>query len=542
MNPDGSMGIISIAGEAPSDLAESDIGAFFELVQEDIPVQSLEKVAQSFAQQCALVKRLGFDMVTIHMCYRAQVLGQFISPLTNKRKDEFGGPIENRARFPLMVFKAIREAVGKDFIIEIQISGEEPNGGNTVEETIAFLKMAEEYVDIVQVRSGEADPNHPTGYCLEKTPFLRVTEQIKKSGVNMLVSNAGGWFHPELAEKALAEGKLDIIGMARAWISNSDYGELVYSDRRDDLVPCVRCNKCHGRTPGIDPCVSVCTVNPLVGLEHWQKALELPAQGSKSIAVVGGGPAGMRTAIYLCDRGHAVTIYEVQSELGGMIKHSDYVDFKWPLKEYKEYLINQVNKRGIDVRLNTRIRPEELNGKYDAVIAAVGAEFARPPISGIDGKNVITAVEALECSDKVGGNVVIIGGGEVGVETGMYLAKQGKYVTVLEAKATIAADSTPMHYRSMLQDAWEALPNFHFIVNATVMEITENDVKFKDQQGQITSISADTVVISAGMRAKRDEALSFYGAADRFYMVGDCRKPGTIQTANRSAYSTASII
>lgn len=167
--PDGSMELVSAMGEIPLDLESSDVAKFTDVVRDDVPEETLKKVAESFAQQSAILKRLGFDMVTIHMCYRAQLLGQFISSRTNLRTDAYNGSIENRAKFPLMVFRAIREAVGDDFLIEVQVTAEE-DGGNTIEETIQFLKLAEPYIDIVQVRCGDADPNHPTGFCLGKMP------------------------------------------------------------------------------------------------------------------------------------------------------------------------------------------------------------------------------------------------------------------------------------------------------------------------------------------------------------------------------------
>ena len=517
-----------------------------ELIMEDgvvtdaITVETMEKVAASFAQQSLQLKKLGCDMVTIHMCYRGQLLGQFISPRTNLRSDEYGGDMEGRGKFPLMVFKAIRDAVGNDFLIEVEVSGEE-SGGNTFEEMISFLKKAEKYIDIIQVRCGEPSPSMPTNFYLEKNPTLYQAERLKKAGLNLVVCTVGGYLDPETSEQVLREGKADMIGMARAFISNPNYGELVYNGLAGDIVPCLRCNKCHGRGPA-DVMLSTCSVNPEFGIEQWKPMLGESVEEKKNIAVIGGGPAGMRTAMYLHDRGHTVTLYEKEATLGGLIRHADNVDFKWTLKDYKDYLIAQIAKRGITVHLNTPAAPEMLGDGYDAVIAAVGAEPVRPPVPGADGENVIFAVDALMDCSKVGQNVVVIGGGEVGVETGMYLAKQGKKVTVLEMREKIAADATFMHYLDQFQAAWEAIPTFSAVVNARATNISAEGVSYLDKDGNMHTLPADTVVLSAGMKAKRDEALSFYGCGKRFYMVGDCRKPSTIQVVNRSAYATASVI
>ncbi len=537
-NEKGEVEIIDASAPASTGaLASMD----YQFVGDEISGETLRKIAISYGQRAAFYKRLGFDAVTIHMSYRAQLPGQLLSPLSNRRTDEFGGSFEGRCRFPLLMLEEIRKAVGNDMLIEIQFSAEEPEGGYTIDEGIEFLKLAQKYVDIVQVRSADGDYNHPIPFELNPTPFLELTEKIKKVNLDFVVSNVGGWFYPEMAEKAIAEGKLDMVAMARAWISNPNYGDLLYEDRADDLVPCLRCNKCHGRGKN-DIMTTCCSVNPKFGFEVVDKFLQKEPGKSKQIAVIGGGPGGMRTALYLADRGHKVTIYEKEDKLGGAIKHADYIPFKWTLKDYKNYLIRQVKKKGIHVVLNTTATPEMVEDRYDAVIAAVGAQPVIPPIPGAKGENVTVATDAIMHSEKIGQNVVVIGGGEVGVETGMFLAQQGKNVTVIEMRDQLAADTTVMHYRSMFTDAWEAIPTFHYVLNATAKEIAADHVTYTDKDGVDHDLPAESVILSVGMRSKTDEALSFYGTNPGFYMVGDCRKPGTIQTTNRSAYVTASNI
>ena len=512
-----------------------------QFVGDEISAADLRKIAKSYGQRAAFYKRLGFDAVTIHMSYRAQLPSQLLSPLSNTRTDEFGGSFEGRCKFPLLMLSEIRKAVGNDMLIEIQFSAQEPQGGYTIEEGIEFLKLAQAYVDIVQVRSAEGDPNHPIPFELNPTPFLELAGRIKAENLDFLVSNVGGYFDPEIADKAIAEGKLDLVAMARAWISNPTYGEMLYEGRKDDIVPCLRCNKCHGRGKN-DIMTTCCSVNPKFGFEMVDRYLVTAPKGVKEIAIIGGGPGGMRTALYLADRGHKVTIYETEAKLGGAIKHADYGPFKWTLRDYKDYLIHQVYKKGIKVVLNTTATPEMVEDRYDVVIAAVGAQPIVPRIPGADGENVTVATDAIMHAEKIGQNVVVIGGGEVGVETGMFLAQQGRQVTVVEMRDELAADTTVMHYRSMFSAAWEAIPTFHYVMNATAKEIAPDHVTYTDKDGVDHDLPADSVILSVGMRAKSDEALSFYGTNPGFYMVGDCRKPGTIQTTNRSAYVTANNI
>ena len=535
-HPDGAEEIVD--ANPPVDVGLGATAMAYPFVGDEISAEDLYKIARSYGQRAAFYKRLGFDAVTVHMSYRAQLPGQLLSPLSNTRTDEFGGSFEGRCKFPLLMLEEIRNAVGSDMLIEIQFSAEETPGGYDFEEGLEFLKLAQKYVDIVQVRSPEGDPNHPIPFELNPTPFLELAGRVKAAGLDFLVSNVGGYFDPEIADRAIAEGKLDLVAMARAWISNPNYGDLISQGRKDDLVPCLRCNKCHGRGKN-DIMTTTCSVNPKFGFEAVDRYIGVPAGRPKNVAIIGGGPGGMRTALYLQERGHHVTIYEAEDRLGGAIRHADYVPFKWTLKDYKDYLIRQVEKRGITVKLNTRATPEMLGDKYDTVIAAIGAQPIIPNIPGADGDNVTVATDAIMHSEKIGENVVIIGGGEVGVETGMFLAQNGRNVTVIEMRDELAADTTVMHYRSMFQAAWEAIPNFHFVLNATAKAITSDHVTYTDNNGVNHDIPAQSVVLSVGMRAKTDEALSFYGTGRAFWMVGDCKKPGTIQTTNRSAYGAA---
>ena len=547
--PDGSLEILRLSDIANSrPLSEEEVDPFG---QSDMMTRSvkaallnttpehMEFIADSLAQQVKILKFLDFDMVSIHLCYRGQLPTQFLSPLTNTRKDEYGGSLENRAKFPLMCLKKIREAAGRDMIVEILFSGEEPEGGYTVDEGVEFLKMAEPYVDIVQFRAGEADPNHPIPFEQEHTPFLKYAENAKKKGLKMKVACVGGFHYFDDVEAAVAEGKVDIVSAARAFISNPNYVQLMQEGRADDLVPCLRCNKCHGRGPH-DPFVSVCSVNPRIGIEHRLDVLESPAQPGMRIAVIGGGPAGMKTAMDLCDRGHKVTLYEAEDHLGGAIYHADFVPFKWTLRDFKQYLIHQVEKRPIDVKLNTRATPEMVQAEgFDMVISALGASPAKPPIPGLDKPHVMVATESMIHPETVGHNVVVIGGGEVGVEAGMNLAQKGHEVTVLEMTHMLAPESTAIHYYSMFKDAWEKLPGFHSVVKATVTAVEDDRVTYLDAEGVEHAIPCDSVVISLGMRAKTDEALAFSSTADRFAIIGDCKKPATVQQAMRQAYAVA---
>lgn len=513
------------------------------LLPHEYDLETLEKIADSYAEQAEILRALDYEMINIHMCYRGNLPAKFFSPLTNKREDEFGGSLENRMRFPLMVLQRMRERVGKNTILEIEWSTEEIPGGYTREESVAFLQAAKEYVDIVELRGCEADVSHPTGFNLNPHPFLEDAAYMKEHVPGLLIASIGGYQDPAAMEQALREGKTDLFAMARSWISNHDYGELVSKGKSEDIVPCLRCNKCHGRGPN-DPLVTVCSVNPRIGIEHRLEELISPVERKKRVAIIGGGPAGLRCALFLAERGHEVTIYEADSTLGGAIRHSDYASFKWPLRNFKNYLIAQVEKKdNITVLLSTKATPELVaEAEYDAVVAAVGATPICPPIKGLSSVSVYDAAEGFARADELGKRVAVIGGGEVGVEVGMHLAQNGHDVTVLEMRDMLAADSTKIHYRSMFRDAWEATPNFKGIVNARVSAVEQGVVYYQDAEGVFYSVLADSIIVSAGMCAKYEEATAFYGCAEEFYMIGDCTKAATIQQAMRSAFAVANKI
>jgi 2,4-dienoyl-CoA reductase-like NADH-dependent reductase (Old Yellow Enzyme family)/thioredoxin reductase len=509
----------------------------------EIPAEMLPGIADECAAQCALMQELGFDMVYLHMSYRATIFGRFLSPLTNQRTDKYGGSLANRARFAIMVAEKIKERCGRNFIIEASMSGvENYPGGITLNDTVEYAKLFAGHIDLLQLRAGDLDPTHPTGYNPERTPFLYMAEAVKKSGANIASVAIGGFTDLESCENAIASGKADFIAMARSWISNPHFGRLAYEGRGEDVIPCIRCNKCH-KSSFADPWVNVCSVNPVWGLEHKiEKLVDAPID-KKKVVIIGGGPAGMEAALISAERGHRVTLYEKSGALGGLLKTCDYVPFKWPQKEFKDYLIYQINKSNIKVCLNTEAPIEILKTEAnDVVIAALGSEPIVPPISGIQNGNVVYAPNVYGNDSTLGKNIVIIGGGEIGVETGIFLAQKGHKVTLLEMLNILAPDVSPLHFYTMFRDVWEKENNFKYILQARCTTIDLNKVTYLDANGKEHDIQADNVVIAAGMKSKSDLAMKFYGVGKRFFMIGDCDKAANIQKAIRSAFSAASSI
>lgn len=496
----------------------------------------IRDIIEENAQRIHKYQAYGFDMCTLHFAYRATLFSRFLSPITNHRTDEYGGDLQGRARFLLELCGRIKELCGKDFPIEVQLSPEEV-GGTTLEETIQLAKLCEGYVDIFQFRAGDANRNHPTGYNskLHKYFTLDACAAVKASGTKILCEPIGGFQNLDDCEEIIASGKADLIGAARAFFIDPDYYQKAKEGRGEDVLPCVRCNKCH--VPSLTGnWLSFCTVNPEIGIAHKLDKLTKPAGKPKKVAIAGGGPAGMRAAIYAAERGHDVTLYEATDRLGGQLKLMDAPSFKWPLADYREYLIAQIQKSRVRVLLNTPASPEVLLPEsYDVLIAAMGATPKLPPIAGAERCRNIFEVFGHE--QELGRRCVVIGGSESGTEAGMYLAENGHDTVVLTRQSGLALDATPIHYRETMQEFYGELPNFHFITGAAATEVGEGYVAYRTSDGTVQRIPCDSVVALGGMQPHQQEAMALYACARDFYMIGDCRNVGNIHTGTRDAYA-----
>ena len=517
-----------------------------------LPVDSvtremMDNYIENVAREASDLVRLGFDIISMHCCYRHSPHACFLSPLTNHRTDEYGGSVENRSRFLLEIFRAIRKAVGPNVPLEVVYSVSEPAGGYTVEDTIEFCKLADGLIDIIHLRSGEMDPQHPLGYTSTEehpAPYLeemgRVGKAVHALGLHMAVGASAGFQDPELANRAVEEGLCDLVYMARAWINNPDYGKKVSEGRREDIVPCIRCNKCHVSN-GKDMWRSVCSVNPELGFQDKLERIVPPAGVSRRVAVVGGGPAGMEFARVAAQRGHWVTLFEASDALGGQLRHADYPSFKWPLKHFKNFMVDQMERLGVEVVLNTRVTPDMISGgDFDVVAVAVGSEPSAPPMPGIDGKNVHFASKIYGClEDSLSDELVVIGGGEIGVETALYLCEKGKKVTVLEMLPELIADAPHAHYKNMVHNYWRNQPNFRFRCGVKVTAIEPDGVRFTDHNGEEHKILCGDVLLSIGSRPLTGEAMAFAGSADKMVVIGDCDCVANVQRAMRSAWGAA---
>ena len=502
--------------------------------------QEMDIVAEHFADCAEMLKNAGYDMVLLHGGH-GWLLDQFISPLYNTRTDAFGGSLENRAKFPLMVIDRIRTRCGPNFLIEYRMSGsEEIEGGLSKEEGVAFAKLLDGKVDIIHVSAGldtedeQAVHTHPTMF-LPHGVNVHYAQAVKEAGVKTPVLTLGAVTTPELAEQILEEGKADIIGMARPLIADPYLPEKARHGHPEDVIPCLRCLDC--LTGLHDGNNLQCAVNPKTAREDFYRTHVQPAKCSRKVLVVGGGPAGMKAAATAARRGHDVTLAEQTDRLGGLLKFTDYDDLKIDLMRLKNYLITQTEKSGAKILLNTQVTADFVNeGGYDAVIAAVGSTPSKPPVPGLDTAEHATTVYTK--MEGLGENVAVLGGGLVGCETGLYLAEHGHQVTIIEMQSEIAPEANWMHKEGMMQ-AFAKAP-ITCRTGLRVCAIEEGQVRTQDADGNEVLIPTDSVVYAMGMRPNSAavEMLRESNVID-VIPVGDCVSPRKARQAMEEGFWAA---
>lgn len=503
----------------------------------------MDAVIEHFIIAAKFMKEAGFDGVMIHAGH-GWLLHQFLSPRINHREDEFGGSPENRARFPLALLKGVREAMGKDFILEMRVSGDEcEENGMTVEDTAAFCKLAQQYVDMIHVSVGTyRNPILSGEFSSLFQPHglnADAAAAIKKV-VDIPVVVVGGINDPAFADELIDQGKCDFVALCRQLTADPFFAKKAEEGRADDINPCLRCFKCfQGPLEGVDITQMAfmfgCTVNPsefFYDLELLDRVPEV----KKNVLVVGGGIGGMQAAITACEKGHTVTLVEKSDRLGGVLFFTDHDYYKEDLKKYRDVMVRRVNHHDIKVLLNTEVTAENIASfNADAVILAIGAEPVTPPIKGVEyAKQVLDHYRAPEAT---GQKVVIVGGGLTGCEVGIDLARAGKDVTILKRTGKPAPDAYPMHRIGLIHEM-EGLVTVLSDVKTT--EITPNSVKAVDADGNAMEFAADTVLYAAGMTARKDSVAALKSAVSvPVYEIGDCVRAAKVYEAVREGFTVA---
>jgi 2,4-dienoyl-CoA reductase-like NADH-dependent reductase (Old Yellow Enzyme family)/thioredoxin reductase len=513
--------------------------------------KKIKETVELYAMAAYRCKRAGFKMCMIHGGH-GNLISQFASLLYNKRTDDYGGSLENRARFAIEVLDRVRELCGEEFVIEYRISADEihPDGMH-FEETLRFIELIQDKVDILHVSAGlhgefEYMRNWWQNYLMDRMYNVHYAADIKKAFPNLPVCAVGSIMNIRQADEIIAAGKADFVAMCRPLLADPDMPRKFALGKEADHRPCLRCQYCGYRL--IIPAVINCAVNPFLGNETEFPEGRVPkADVKKRVAVIGGGPAGIQALLTLCERGHDVTLYEMSDRLGGNVVHGSAVPFKQDVKDYLDYLMRQAHKAPARILFNTEATTELLDAEgYDALIIAVGSEPLIPSLPGIDKPHVHWAPEADSGKVEAGEKTVIVGAGSVGIESAVGLKQAGNDVTVVEMAPdmsnlyTSAGGPVAMELTRLIQGL-----DIPVHCNSKLEEVTNDAVVCSNPQtNERTEFPADTVLLALGMSARHETAdtLRRSGPETEVFVVGDASEVGNIATAVMSAFRAAAYI
>lgn len=517
----------------------------------EMTTAEVKLLIEHFAEGAEKAREGGFDGVEL-VGNGGYLMNQFLSPLTNQRNDEYGGDFERRMRFPVEVVRRIRERVGAGFPISYRASGDEfMKGGNRQEEMKTVVKALENAgIDLMNVTAGWHQSFLPLASMdVPRGTYVYLAEGIKQV-VKIPVIACNRINNPFLAEQILVNDQADMVGMGRPFLTDPEWPNKAAEGRYDEIRQCTACDqRCLDAVFALKEIT--CTFNPAAGRE--KEYAVVPATKKKKVMVIGGGPAGMETARTLAERGHQVTLFERARKLGGQLNLAAVPPGRGEFADAVRYLSSELYRVGVRVELGKEADADTVKKlKPDAVVVATGATPLCPDITGVEGDNVVWAWDVLEQRAALGKRVVVVGGGAVGMETALFIAKQGPMsvesavflaqggaldaetavrstlrgpeVTILEMLERIGQDMGPTT-RSSIRFALR-LHNVNIVTRATVRRISDAGVIY-EREGKEELAEADTVVIATGSKSENGLFDALQGVIPEVYQIGDCVKART---------------
>lgn len=531
-SPEYTMGLEPVA---PSAIPDPHIN----VLPRELTIMEIEDIIEKFIRAAIRAQNAGYDGVEVHGAH-GYLLSQFMSPLSNRRTDHYGGDLEGRMRFPLEIVRGIKSETGGHFPVLFRLSADEfVEGGIHLDEAKEMSRMLQDAgADALHVSSGTYASMHtilePMSYSEGWRSYL--AENIKKV-VQIPVITVGVIRTPQTAENLLAEGKADFIAIGRTLIADPEWPLKAMEGRTEDIRKCITCNIwCIGERVFKNLRIR-CTINANAGRE-----LEYPyipaTTNPQSYVVVGGGPAGMEAARVLATAGHRVTLFERTPELGGQIKLAAMPPGKDKIKWTTDYLETQIRKLGVEIHLNTDVNADSLQAMdADGIILATGAAPLIPDIPGAHSPNVTNAWDVLGGKYQVGNKVIIVGGGNVGCETGLFLKQRGADVTVIEMEDEIAVDTEPISRMHLLAELRKN--EVTVLTGLNVREIKHDGVVAMDSCWHEKWFPCTNVVFSVGATPVNHLETQLLQRGKRVYVIGDARQPRKLNHAISDAFLTA---
>jgi len=512
---------------APSSRIEGDPPTVAGLIQtgdrlRELTCEEIEYIVDAFGRAAAAVKEAGFDFVQLHLSH-GYMPNQFFSPFHNRRRDRYGGDLKGRMRFGIECITTMRQAIGDDYPLFCNLGVEERlAGGITLGDSLEYaVQLVKAGVDVMAVDIAESVPNLSPTSDYPMGTFAHLAEAVKHH-VNVPVIALGRINTPEVAEAILASGKADMISIGRQLIADPYWPDKAKEGRIDEIVPCVSCNRCHD---GIE---LRCTVNPAASREEEYRIV--PAEKPKRVWVIGGGPGGMEAARVAALRGHQVTLFERSDRLGGQLNLVGVLSHRDVIRKLAGYLAHQVEKVGVEVKLNNEVNAQAVvDGKPEVVVLATGATAFVPDISGVDRDSVVLADDVLAGRREVGDDVAVIGGNQVGCDVALFLAENGKRVTLVARTPVIAPGIIPWQRPPLLGKL--VARGVTMLTGVREEWITETGLDIIDTDGERQTIKVDSIVLAAGRKPEDSLARILTGKVAALYSIGDCVEPRDMREA-----------